>query len=77
MPWIVSPRISPWSATAWMVASGMVFTVSLATSSTTYMVSGNEGSLTLVDAHSGRCTRAPLAASARHRSVSIRCSYSS
>ena len=41
------------------------------------MVSGNDGSLTLVEAHSGRCTFAPLAARAAHRGVAIRFSNSS
>jgi hypothetical protein len=38
---------------ALMVASGMVFTVSEATSPVTYMVSGNAGSFVDVEAHRG------------------------
>ena len=68
MPCTVSPRISPWSAVALIVASGMVFTVSATTRSTTYMVSGYDGSLVEVEAHSGRWTFAPWAARARQRS---------
>ena len=41
------------------VASGIVLTVPGATSSTTYIVSSYAGSLTPVDAHSGRCGLAP------------------
>ena len=55
----------------------MVFTVSATTRSTTYMVSPNDGSLTEVEAHSGRWICAPLARSACQRSVAIRCSNSS
>ena len=36
---IVSPEMTPWSATASIVFSGIVFTVFGATSSVTYMVS--------------------------------------
>ena len=36
----VAPRISPWSPTASIVSTGMVLTVSGATSSSTYIVSG-------------------------------------
>ena len=39
VPVMVSPVTSPWSATASMVFSGMVFTVFGATSSVTYRVS--------------------------------------
>ncbi|MDQ0711349.1 hypothetical protein QFZ55_000801 [Streptomyces luteogriseus] len=39
VPTTVLPVISPWSATAFRVASGMVFTVFGATSSVTYIVS--------------------------------------
>ena len=44
-----------------IVASGIVLTVSGAASSVTYMVSANDGSLTLVEAQSGRCSLAPRA----------------
>ena len=60
-----------------MVASGMVFTVSATTRSTTYIVSGNDGSLVEVEAHSGRWTLAPAAASACQRSVAHLVSNSS
>ena len=40
VPLIALPATVPWSATAWMVGSGMVFTVCGATRSSTYMVSG-------------------------------------
>src|SRR6478609_8817435 len=61
---MVFPRIAPWSRTASMVFSGAVFTVFGATSSTTYRVSSYFGSLTPVDAHSGRCAFAPAAVGA-------------
>ena len=73
----MSPRSLAWSAVARSVASGMVLTVSGATRSTTYMVSSKAGSLVLVEAHSGRWTRAPASRRACHRGVAIRCSYSS
>src|SRR6202011_3532931 len=63
-PMTVSPAMTPWSATASMVFSGIVLTVFGATSSVTYRVSEYAGFLTPVDAHSGRCTRAPAALSA-------------
>ena len=47
----------------------MVLTTPGATSSMTYSVSSYAGSLTPVEAHSGRCGSAPAAASAFHRSV--------
>ena len=59
------------------VDSGMVFTVPGATSSSTYMVSGKAGSLVLVEAHSGRCGRAPAWRRASQRGVANRSSYSS
>ncbi len=71
------PRRRPWSATARSVCSGIVFTVSGATSSTTYMVSSKAGSFVLVDAHSGRCVRAPADRRASHRGVANFFSYSS
>ena len=55
--------MTPWSATASMVFSGIVLTVFGATSSVTYRVSEYAGFLTPVDAHSGRWTRAPSALS--------------
>ena len=73
----VSPAISPWSAVASIVASGIVLTVSGATSSSTYIVSGRLGSLTDVDAHSGRCLWAPAASSAVQRSDAKTSSYAS
>ena len=65
---MVLPVTSPWSATAFRVASGMVFTVLGATRPVTYRVSGSEGSFTPVDAHSGRCTFAPCACRRAQRS---------
>ena len=59
------------------VASGMVLTVLAVTRLTTYSVSGSDGSFVEVEAHSGRCTFAPLAASACQRGVASFCSYSS
>ena len=47
-----------------MVCSGMVLTVFGATNSVTYRVSEYAGFFTPVDAHSGRCTRAPSTFSA-------------
>ena len=38
-PWMLSAGMSPWSATAFSVASGIVFTTSGATSPVTYLVS--------------------------------------
>ena len=52
-------------------------TFGAATRSVTYMVSRYSGFLVLVEAHSGRCGRAPAAARACHRSVAERCSNSS
>ena len=72
---MVLPRMTPWSRTASMVFSGAVFTVFGATSSTTYRVSSYLGSLTPVEAHSGRCAFAPAAARAAHRSPAKVCSY--
>ena len=66
---MVLPVISPWSATASSVFSGMVFTVPGATSSVTYMVSGYAGSLTPVDAHRGRWGLAPSSARLFQRGV--------
>ena len=43
----------------------------------TYSVSGYSGFFVDVEAHNGRCTRAPLAASCLHRSVPLRCVNSS
>ena len=65
----VSPSITPWSNVASRVFSGIVLTVPGATSSVTYRVSGRAGSLTPVEAHSGRCTLAPASVSAFARSV--------
>ena len=58
---------SPWSRNASIVAGGIVFTVSGPMSSSTYMTSRYAGFLVLVLAQSGRCSRAPFAASASHR----------
>ena len=57
----------PWSENASIVASGSVLTVSGPISSSTYSVSGYAGFFVDVLAHSGRCTRAPRAASASQR----------
>src|SRR6185437_505058 len=57
----------PWSSSASMVCDGMVFTVSGPMRESTYSRSGYAGFLVDVDAHSGRCTLAPFAASASHR----------
>jgi transaldolase len=54
VPVTVSPSNTPWSATASRVFSGIVFTHPGATRPSTYMVSGNAGSFTPVDAHRGR-----------------------
>ena len=72
VPFTVSPVTSPWSATASRVFSGIVFTVSGATSSVTYRVSEWSGFLTPAEAHSGRCTRAPSALSASNRSPPLK-----
>ncbi len=53
----------------------MVLTVSGATSSVTYMVSGRSGSFTDVDAHSGRCRLAPAFSSYFQRSDPMTSSY--
>jgi hypothetical protein len=45
----------------------MVLTTSGATRPVTYRVSSYAGSLTLVEAHSGRCGRAPARSSDRYR----------
>ena len=52
----VAPVTSSFSAHANSVGIGMVFTVSGATSSSTYMVSEYFGFFTPVEAQSGRCT---------------------
>ena len=52
-------RDSPWSASAFSVASGIVFTVNGAASALTYSTSEACGSLVPVLAHSRRCGRAP------------------
>ena len=59
---------SAWSAAASSVAIGIVFTVSGATSPSTYSVSGYFGFFTPVEAHSGRCTDAPASRSLAKRS---------
>ena len=64
---MVLPVTTPWSATAAIVFSGAVLTVPGATSSTTYRVSSKWGSLTPVDAHSGRCLFAPFGFQASQR----------
>ena len=64
----VFPFTSAHSAAASSVGIGIVFTVSGATSSSTYFVSGYCGSLTPVDAHSGLCTGAPASRTAAKRS---------
>src|SRR5689334_5381117 len=50
---MLSSGMSPWSASACSVASGIVFTTSGATSRMTYQLSSWAGSLTLVDAKAG------------------------
>ncbi len=64
----VAPSTVAWSAAAWSVLSGIVFTVSGATRPSTYIVSGYLGSLTPVDAQSGRWTAAPASRSFAKRS---------
>mgnify|MGYP006145824815 CR=1 FL=1 len=71
----VAPRSRPWSATAASVGSGIVLTVPGATSSTTYWVSSYFGSLTPVEAQSGRCGLAPAASRAFQRSEEKTSSY--
>src|SRR5262245_53601045 len=76
-PRTASGLTSPWSANAWMVGSGMVFTTPGATNCSTYITSRYAGFFVDVDAHSGRCGCAPAAASVAQRSVENAFSYNS
>ena len=66
--WAVPGVTSSCSAHACSVGMGIVLTVSLPTRVSTYFVSGYCGSLTPVDAHSGRCTGQPASRRAAKRS---------
>lgn len=67
VPETASPVISAWSAAASRVASGIVLTVPGATRSSTYIVSLYAGSLTPVEAQSGRCRLACAFSSSAQR----------
>ena len=60
----------PWSRRASSVCGGSVLTVSGPISVSTYLVSGYAGFFVLVEAQSGRCTRAPAARSSANGSAS-------